>query len=105
MADGDSYASANWLVAEGNEGEFEARWIEFLEWTRDNAQGFRGAELIRSERDPRRFVSFSRWDDESDQRAWRWIPEFVARFGACKDLCEETQGGTFRRVASVGPPG
>jgi heme-degrading monooxygenase HmoA len=101
MVDAESYASGNWRVKEGNEEEFISRWVDFLEWTRDNAEGFGGATLIRDQEDPRNFVSFAPWADAAAQDAWRELPEFPQKFGACRELCEEARGATYGRVASV----
>jgi heme-degrading monooxygenase HmoA len=101
MADSDSFASGSWHVSEGKEDAFVTRWLEFIEWTRDNADGFRGANLLRSVKDPRRFVSVAHWDDEAAQARWRSTPGFLDKLGACRELCDDAQTGRFRRVASV----
>jgi heme-degrading monooxygenase HmoA len=101
MADGDSYASGTWVVKPGNEDQFVARWVEFLEWTRDNAHGFQGATLIREQDDTRHFVSFARWEHDDAQQEWRALPGFAEKIGACRELCEDMRGATFSEVASV----
>jgi quinol monooxygenase YgiN len=101
MADGDSYSSGDWRVRDGNEDEFIARWTELLEWTRDNADGFQEAILIRHRFEPYRFISFARWDDHSSQDAWRELPEWPDKFGACQDLCKDVRAGPFTRVVSI----
>jgi heme-degrading monooxygenase HmoA len=98
---GDSYASGNWMVKEGNEDEFLARWNEFLEWTRDNADGFGHANLIRDVSNPRHFLSFAEWADAESRSAWREMDGFAQRFGACRELCDDVQAGVFDRVAAV----
>jgi heme-degrading monooxygenase HmoA len=101
MAASDSFASGNWLVREGLEDEFVSRWTDFLEWTRDNAEGFREASLLRSVQEPRRFVSFSEWDDDDAQAGWRSLPGFLDKLGACLDVCDDSETGRARRVVSV----
>jgi len=101
MTASDSFASGNWIVVDGKEDEFVSRWKDFIEWTRDNAEGFRGADLLRSGKDPRRFVSVARWDDDDAQKRWRSTPGFLEKLGACRELCDEAQTGRFRRVASI----
>jgi heme-degrading monooxygenase HmoA len=101
MADSNSYASGDWHVREGSEDEFVPRWKEFLEWTRDNAGGFHEAMLIRDSGDPRHFVSFARWESAEEQGAWRSLPEFPQKMGACRELCEEMKGGSYEPVVSV----
>jgi heme-degrading monooxygenase HmoA len=102
MVASDSFASGNWLVSEGKEDEFVSRWTDFIEWTRANADGFRRANLLRSAKEPRRFVSVAEWDDEDAQARWRSLPGFLDHLGACRELCDDAQTGRFRRVASVG---
>ena len=58
----ECWASGIWTVRAGSEDEFVTRWRAWLEWTSQNAAGFRSATLIRSEADGRRFESFSDWD-------------------------------------------
>jgi heme-degrading monooxygenase HmoA len=101
MAEGDSYASGNWVVKEGNEDQFLSRWTEFLNWTRGNAQRFQEANLLRDRSDPRHFVSFARWEDDAAQEAWRALPEFPEKLGACRELCDEFRGGAFTGAVSV----
>jgi heme-degrading monooxygenase HmoA len=101
MADTGSYASGNWHVKQGNEDQFVARWTEFLEWTRDNVSGFQGANLIRQTDDPAHFVSFAQWDDDESQQGWRAEPEFQGKIGACVELCDDFQGASYTRAASV----
>lgn len=101
MAEADSYASGNWFVKQGEEDTFLKRWREFLEWTRDNAPGFSRATLIRDAANPHHFISFAEWDDDSSQNAWRSLPEFTAKLGACRALCDDFQGGSFHRAISI----
>jgi heme-degrading monooxygenase HmoA len=101
MAEGDSYASGNWVVKEGNEDEFVSRWTDFLEWTRDTAHGFQDANLLRDGGDPRHFVSFARWEDDAAQEAWKASPDFPEKLGACRELCDDFRGGAFTRAVSV----
>lgn len=101
MADAGSYASGDWHVTEGSEDEFVSRWREFLEWTRDTADGFQDATLIRDAEDPRHFVSFARWEGADAQDAWRSLPEFPAKMGGCRQLCDEMKGGSYERVVAI----
>jgi heme-degrading monooxygenase HmoA len=88
-----SFASGNWIAREGNEDEFVSRWLEFLRWTQENADGFSEATLIRDNSDPRHFLSFAQWESEEAQQGWRSLPGFAEKFGACHELCEDFQGG------------
>jgi heme-degrading monooxygenase HmoA len=101
MADAVSYVSGNWLVTKGSEDEFVSRWTQFLQWTLDNVAGFQEATLLRDADDSRHFVSFARWDDGGSRDAWRSSDGFAEKFGACRELCDDFQGGPFTRVASV----
>jgi predicted hydrocarbon binding protein len=56
---GLSYSSGEWLVRAGSEEEFIQRWISFIEWTLDNADGAESFVLVRSTEEPR---FFSLWE-------------------------------------------
>jgi heme-degrading monooxygenase HmoA len=101
MADGASFSSGNWVVKEGSEEQFVSRWTDFLEWTRENAQGFQDASLLRDGEHPRHFVSFARWEDDASQEGWMALPEFPQKLGDCRELCDEFRGAPFTRVVSV----
>jgi heme-degrading monooxygenase HmoA len=96
-----SFASGNWHVKEGREEEFIGRWLEFLRWTRSNAPGLLSASLIRESEEPRHFVSFARWDEAASRDAWRTLEGFPDKLGACRELCDDFEGGNFEQVASV----
>lgn len=96
-----SYASGNWVVNAGSEDEFLSSWSEFLHWTRENAEGFKEAHLIRDQDEPRHFISFAEWESDEAQQGWRALPEFPEKLGACRALCEDFRGGAFSHVASV----
>ena len=96
-----SFASGNWTVAAGREDEFVARWTEFLQWTQASAPGFGRAALIRDVSDPRHFISFAEWENEESRRMWRTLPEFAARYAACKSLCDDFRGGDFTLAVSI----
>ena len=99
---GVPYASGNWIVTQGRESDFVARWEEFLEWTKAEAPGFRWASLIREGEDPRHFVSFAEWDSVDALRAWRGLPAFAEKLGACRALCDEFRGADYEQAARVG---
>ena len=89
------YSSGNWLVKQGQEGEFVQRWRDFLEWTRDNAPGFKSATLMRFADDPRRFVSVGLWENEKARADWKTPGEFRQKLDAARNLCEEFVGGDY----------
>src|SRR3990172_3827352 len=97
--DREQYASGNWLVTEGKEGEFVARWNEFLGWTRTNAPGLVRASLIRDTGDQRHFISFALWSDAGSRAAWKQQEGFGEHLGACRALCEEFTGSDFELAA------
>ena len=88
MAEPDSYASGRWAVQSGREDEFIERWREFLEWTRDNAEGFQGATLVRNQQMTDRFISYAQWDSDEAMAKWRELPEFQEKIRACSELCK-----------------
>jgi heme-degrading monooxygenase HmoA len=98
---GDHYGSGNWVVTDGNEAEFIARWTEFLTWTREAAPGLGWARLIQDGDNPRHFISFASWKSLEALRSWRSLPEFPSKMGACRSLCDDFRGGDYTVVVTV----
>ena len=94
-------ASGNWLVKPGSEDAFIDRWREWLSTSSSGVEGFVSARLLRSPEEPRRFVSISEWSDAGARDVWKERAGFIEGFTACRDLCEEFQGGDFNRVVDV----
>lgn len=99
----DNYASGNWIVKEGRSDEFVARWREFLDWTASEVPGLVSATLIRDTDDGRHFVSLAEWESVAAIETWRSKPEFAAKLGACRALCDEFRGANFVRVVAIAP--
>jgi heme-degrading monooxygenase HmoA len=97
----DVYASGNWLVKEGKEEDFVRAWRSWFEWSRDHAPGLRGAILIRSMDDPRRFVSMSTWESEKARADWMATDEFRTSFAGAKALTDEFVGGQYAGVLAL----
>ena len=97
---GEQYVSGDWTVTEGREDEFVERWLEFTQWSLDNAPGAEEFTLIRSVGDPRHFVSFGRWADLESVRAWKATPDFAQRITRCRELCDTMVNGEFLLAAS-----
>lgn len=97
----ESWASGNWHVREGQEEAFIAAWTNFLEWSRDNARGFRAARLLRDEHDPRHFVSLAEWDDSASRTAWRETEGFAQRMQACRELCDDFYGSDYQQPVAI----
>ena len=97
----EHYASGMWLVAAGNEEAFVDRWREWLTTSSSGVEGFAGAHLLRSNDDPRRFVSFSWWNDAGARDAWKKSRGFDEGFAACRGFCDDFQGGDFTEVVQV----
>jgi heme-degrading monooxygenase HmoA len=100
--DGQPYTSGNWIVKEGSEKEFVARWTDFTRWALANAPGAESFVLIREVADPRHFVSFGAWEDAGSVKAWRERPEFQQGLAACRALCEDFRPTDSTLVAAVG---
>ena len=98
---GDHYGSGNWVVAAGKDGEFIARWTEFLGWTRAAAPGLRWARLIQDDQNARHFISFASWESLEALASWRSLPEFAVKMGACRALCDDFRGGDYTVAATV----
>jgi Antibiotic biosynthesis monooxygenase len=87
-----TWASGQWQVKAGREGDFIDRWTAWLVWTRDTVPGFRSARLLRSDDAGDRFTSVSDWVT---------TPGFAERLGRVRELCDEFVGGTFELAAEV----
>lgn len=96
-----SYASGYWQVSSGSADEFVARWREFLSWTRAHHRGLESATLLRSEHDPDRFVSFATWTSAEERDAWKQSEDFMTRFSACRQLCDEFSGGDYQHELTI----
>ena len=96
----EHFASGHWKVHKGAADEFVERWREFLGWTRQNHQGLSSATLIRSATDPDRFVSFAAWASADERDAWKQSEDFMKRFSACRELCDEFAGGDYEWAAA-----
>ena len=95
------HASGMWLVRAGDEDAFIERWREWLTTTSSGVEGFGGAHLLRSNDDPRRFVSYSEWSDARARDAWKQSARFSEGFAACRAFCDDFQGGDFTAVVQV----
>ena len=94
------WATGNWVVTQGKEEEFVARWKAWLGWSSQNIPGFVSATLIRDLQDSRHFVSFSAWEDAASRDAWKSSDGFREKFPTVRDLCDEFRGGDFVREAA-----
>jgi heme-degrading monooxygenase HmoA len=95
------YASGNWIVKHGSQEDFVARWTEFLEWTRERAPGLASAQLIQDSEDPSHFISFAGWESAEAMARWRELPEFATWLAACRALCEDFRGSSYRLAAAA----
>jgi heme-degrading monooxygenase HmoA len=97
----DAYASGNWLVKQGKDAEFVRAWRDWLEWTKDNAEGFKWAKLMRFTDDPRRFVSISQWESDKARASWKSHNEFQQRFADVRALTDEFIGGDYNEAVAI----
>jgi heme-degrading monooxygenase HmoA len=94
------YTSGNWIAKEGMEDELIARWGALIDWTKAQLPGrFRFATLIQQKDDPRHFISFGEWDSAESVDAWRSNPDFAAKLGACREVCDEFVASDYLKVA------
>src|SRR5437667_246743 len=108
---GQPYTSGNWIVNEGSEDEFIARWTEFTEWALANAPGADHFVLIRETADPRRFVSFGAWEDAASPARWggtgsrtctpRWAGTTSTRQGCQSSWAGREWGRTARSCSTA----
>jgi hypothetical protein len=96
------YTSAQWTVRPGQEEAFVAAWQEvgkaFLRLPRPPAWGI----LLRSEEDPRRFVSFGPWPDNEAIDAMRADAKAADALNRIRALCEEASPGAYHVAAVAG---
>jgi heme-degrading monooxygenase HmoA len=93
-----SYSSGDWLVRAQSEEEFIKRWTTFSESTLSNAPGAVSFVLVRSNEDPRRFLSLTAWEN---QQAWRAMPQRQELLDQCRELCEEVEVHPYTLAASL----
>ncbi len=97
---GQVYASGEWLVRAQSEEEFIKRWVTFSESTLSNAPGAVSFVLVRSNEDPRRFLSLAAWENQQAQQAWRAMPQRQELLDQCRELCEEFEVHPYTLAAS-----
>ncbi|MGH2731038.1 MAG: putative quinol monooxygenase [Actinomycetota bacterium] len=100
---GQPFSSGNWVVKEGSERDFIAAWTEFAQWTIENFTGVERAFLIQDTGNPRHFVSFGGWADTDAVTEWRSHPEFAAKLGKARALCDEFEARDYSLASA--PPG
>ncbi len=96
---GQAFTSGRWRAKEGREEDFIAAWDRFAVWTAGAFPASGRPYLLRSEEDPREFVSFGAWPDFETVAAWRGTGEFAAFVAEARELCEEVVPGRFTLVA------
>jgi quinol monooxygenase YgiN len=97
---GHAYSSGEWSVQEGSEEEFIQRWITFIEWSLDNAEGAVSFVLVRSTEEPRKFLSLGAWESQEALEARREMPRMQELLGQCRELCEEFEFHPYTLAAS-----
>jgi heme-degrading monooxygenase HmoA len=99
---GQPFSSGNWVVKDGQEDEFIARWTDFVRWSIETmGEGaFDAPILIREDANPRHFISFGGWRDAETVAKWRSHPEFQERLGRARELCDEFVAGDYTAVAA-----
>lgn len=100
MAD-NVYASGRWTVRPGEEQNFEARWSELLAWSKEEyGSDLLSATLLSSDREDTLYISLAVWSTADARRNWQQSEGFAERFGVCRDLCDDFDGGDYSHVAS-----
>jgi len=95
------YSAAIWTVKHGNEEAFTNAWEDFARWSFKNVPGGISVQLLKSEEDPRKFVTIGPWKDALSLTSWRAMPEFRQFFGKAKELCEDIRPMTLRVIFSL----
>src|SRR5262249_939090 len=95
------YASGSWHVTAGKDAAFLEPWTKFLNWTKQNQDGFGNARILHDEENPQHYQSFAEWRDAAAREAWRNHPEFMGMFTACRELCDDFSSYSFEESATV----
>ena len=94
----DTYTHTVWRVKPGNEGEFVARWNEWVEWS--HREGLAApALLLRDADDPSAFVSFGPWESVAAIAGWRALPGYQERVDRLRRVVDSFEPHTFEVVA------
>ena len=100
--DRSPYTSARWLVRPGQEEAFVAAWQAlgrvFLRLPSPPGWGI----LLRSDADPREFVSFGPWPDREAIAAMRADPEAAAALARLREMCDVATPASYHVVATAG---
>lgn len=95
------YSAGNWIVRPGCEEQFIERWRDFLAWTRSTFSELESAALIRDADESGHFVSFAGWNTAEAMADWRSRPQFAAKLGSCRELCDDFRGASYSLAAKV----
>ena len=90
-----------WKVRAGQEDEFTKRWKAFTNWALENAPGARSFTLLHNMVDTQYFISYGSFADRDSLAAWWEMPEFDARYGHVRELCDDHVGAPQELVASL----
>ncbi len=99
----EQHIAAYWKVTPGQEEEFTKRWKDFTSWAIENAPGALSFSLLHNMVDTQYFISHGRFVDRSSLEAWWEMPEFDARYGHVRKLCEDHVGGPQTLEALLTP--
>lgn len=99
----EQHIAAYWKVASGSEEEFTRRWRDFTNWAIENAAGARSFTLLHNMVEPQYFISYGMFADRKALEAWWEMPEFDARYGHVRELCEDHVGGPQTLEAMLTP--
>ena len=94
------YTVGVWIVNEGMEDKFVARWESFAAWTAKNQRGAMTGYLLRDADHPGQFLSFGGWGSEEAVKEWRARPEFKQFAADVKSLCKEFRPQSYMLVAT-----
>jgi heme-degrading monooxygenase HmoA len=95
------WTSGIWRVTGGEADEFVDRWMELLRWTKEANDGLLSAQLLRDLNDPHHFLSFASWRDVDSLNAWEHHPGFAERYGKCRAVCTDVQGGNYEVFRTI----
>ncbi|WP_167848738.1 antibiotic biosynthesis monooxygenase family protein [Methanolobus halotolerans] len=98
------YSVGVWSVKTGKEETFLRTWMDFANWTMQSQKGACNVIMLQDLEQKNRFISLGPWDNLESLQAWRETLEFKTAFVKFKDLCNEIEPHTMKKVITIPSP-
>ena len=100
----EEFVSGTWSVREGENAEFEKRWLAFTQWSLDTMDGAIDFVLMHQKDEPKQYISMGVWRDTASLDAWRSHPTFAELRGKIVEVCEHFHGTDYNLAARPKAP-